>query len=204
MALFQRLMNYLGYVPKPTIFNDVQDDSKKVINEAKVEEVQSTLMVKPKNLYSLKFYPQKHNRFSVHSDREYLCSCYINQMQDIENDFNNYKMGGYSDSEIKEELKRKYNIPHSEAGRRGGKKSRRGVSKNKRNYSTNEYSFVKHRNRLIFSYRFDGALERVCYCANGEKEKALSDVRELLKEGYTKEQVKFLLKRKYNRRQTNG
>ena len=136
MALFQRLMNYLGYVPKQTIFSDVQEDNKKVINEAKVEDVQTTLMAKPQNIYSLKFYEKENNRCTAWFDKEYLCSCSSNEKEDVESDFNNYKMGGYSKSQIKKELRRKYSLPFSEAGRRGGKvggkKSKRMAARHSR------------------------------------------------------------------------
>ena len=203
MSLFQKFMLHLGYVPKSSVFNDVQD---KVMNEAKVEEVQTTLMAKPQNIYLLKFYPQRYNRCSVHYGREYLCSCYNYQKDDVQNDFNNYKFEGYSTSEVQQRLKSKYNIPHSEAGRRGGKIGGKiGGKKSRVNmFNNGVYSFSKHNTRLLFNYRFDKNLERVCFCGFKEKDKVLNDCEALLNEGYTKDQIKFLLKNKYHRRVPNG
>ena len=180
------------------LFNKWQGKDKEVINEAKVEDVQTTIMVEPPKLYILEFYKVTEKRWKACFGNYYLCTCYDFEKEKVEADFNFYKIRGFSTSEITGLLRHKYNVTQNKPNSNRGK-----YGKGKGNYSKDKYSFIREENnRVLFRYRFNKRLEDVCRCAKEDKEQIVEELEDLLMEDYSKTQIKHLLKLKYDGRKT--
>ena len=128
------------------LFDKWNGKSEEVINEANVEDVQTTIIAQPPQLYKLKFYKSSNpDRYYAKFGDYHLCCCYGNERKKVEDDFNKYKLGGYSSFECAQALKSKYNLVK---------------------HGTEDYSFVNEGSKttVLFKYRFDGKLQKICYC----------------------------------------
>lgn len=173
------------------LFDKWNGKSEEVINEAKVEDVQTAIIAQPPKLYKLTYGKQGGDRYQVKFGNYHLCTCYTYEKEQVEEDFNNYKMGGYSTSEITKYLKSKYNL------------------QNKRH---KEYSFTRCRGKkqstgrtVVFNYRFDGRLHGVCHCRNHYKTKAkvVEHCRELVSQGKSLEEVRIIMRPLYSSNKKN-
>ena len=174
------------------LFDKWNGKSKEVINEAKVEDVQTTIITQPPKLYKLTYGKQGGDRYQVKFGNYHLCTCYTYEKEQVEEDFNNYKMGGYSTSEIAKYLKSKYNL---------------------RNKRHKEYSFTRGRGKkqatgrtVAFNYSFDGRLHEVCHCRNHYKTKAkvVEHCRELVSQGKSLEEVRIIMRPLYSSNKKNS
>ena len=183
------------------LFNKWQGKDKEVINEAKVEDVQTIVKMQPTKLYNLTFVHSYKNRdgrlrLSAYFGEIYLCPCYEDEKEMIEEDFNYLKSKGYDIIKIKDTLSDKYVIDYSQR-LWGNKSKKRGVGR----YTTNEYSFIKipRSKRVEFKYRVDKKLEKICNCENDDKTKSniVKECRGLVNSGKTKDEIISDLKPKY-------
>lgn len=170
------------------LFDKWNGKSKEVVNEVKVEDVQTTITSQPSKIYDLTFYRHKENRgrYQVRFGSYNVCSCYDYERDQVEKDFNKYKLGGYSTLETANALKLKYNL-----NKIPGK----------------EYSFTKASSRpnaktILFNYRIDGKMRQICYCRNHykTKEKVLNHCRELVSQGKSFEEIRAIMKPVYSSR----
>ena len=173
------------------LFDKWNGKSEKVVNEAKVEDVQTAIIAQPPKLYKLTYGKQGGDRYQVKFGNYHLCTCYTYEKEQVEEDFNNYKIGGYSTSEIAKYLKSKYNL------------------QSKRH---KEYSFTRGRGKkqstgrtVVFNYRFDGRLHEVCHCRNHYKTKAkvVEHCRELVSQGKSLEEVRTIMRPLYSSNKKN-
>lgn len=162
------------------LFNKWQGKDKEVINEAKVEDVQTTIIAQPPKLYQLNFRRSDacDDRWRVSFKGINVCNCYAYEKEQVENDFNKYKLGGYSTKETIEALKEKYNRKH-----------------------IREYNFYKSgKKTLLFSYTFENKLHPVCSCKNHHKtkEKVLNHCRDLVGQGKSLEEIREIMRPIYS------
>ena len=176
------------------LFNKWQGKDKEVINEAKVEDVQTTIMVEPPKLYTLTFrkgYKDTNGniRWRAFFGEIYLCPCYDYEKEMVEYDFNHLKRNGLSIVKIQDWLKDKYHLDYD----------MRDYSNNKGCLSKKEYSFRKTNNpkRVELWYRFEKVLELVCQCYIKEEQQVLKECRKLVSQNKSKEDIRKLLKQKY-------
>ena len=165
------------------LFDKWNGKSEEVINEAKVEDVQTTIKVQPPKLYKLRFDKKtKGRRYVARFKQIYICTCYENQKEQVELDFNKYKSGGYSTTETIEALRQKYTIqaPCKE-----------------------EYFFRKNgnvKNTIMFYHKIDGKLQYICSCKNNPKtkEKVLKHCKELISDGKSLEEICVIMRPLYS------
>lgn len=162
------------------LFDKWNGKSDEVINEAKVEDVQTTIIAQPPKLYKLNFVKSSNcnGRWRCNFQNINVCSCYEWEKEQVESDFNQYKLGGYSTKETIEALKRKYNI------------------KNRK-----EYSFIKNGKKTsVFYYKFENKLQPVCSCKTHykTKEKVVKHCRELVDEGKSLDEIRSIMRPIYS------
>ena len=120
MSLFERFMSHLGYVPKSTILNDVEECVDKVMNESKVEVVEQVAMVRPKKhivqmklpeapVYPLKFYKNGDRRVMAKYGGHYICTLHFNQKIKAQKEFDVLMQSKMSLPEIQAVMKNKFN-----------------------------------------------------------------------------------------------
>ena len=89
------------------LFDKWNGKSKEVVNEAKVEDVQTTIMQQP-TLFSLTFKRKGRNVIYAYYDDVLICKGYLKDQPQIQTDFNDLKLKGYSTTDIQKELSNNY------------------------------------------------------------------------------------------------
>ena len=165
----------------------------KKINGRKTEKrvvLENNSLPKKERKLELKFYKNNRGRYSVHYNGKYLCMCDEQDISQIQDHFDK-EYNGKNFKKVSKELKEQYNHQIQS----GKSKKKRGRS---RSYRFNEVNFQEKDNgRMCVRVSDNGKQHTICQCYPSEQD-AVSTMYDSLKKTHDIEDIKKLMKDKYN------
>ena len=162
-------------------------------------ETQKNIRTEPE--HHLNFYrTHTENRYNATYKNKHLCTCHKDQIDNVQEYFDEY-YNKKSLDEISSELKARYNL-RIKKNRPIAEQSR--IPKTRKSYKHNNLSFEKKKTgRCQVRINDKKKIHTICSCYPHQKDKVINDYN-MLKKEHGIEEIKKIMKRKYNLRVTKN